>query len=66
MFFVANGLYTDGRASLMATQGMDLCKGWLRTALWNTFAFPKWFRKGSCLARARYRVSADGIMEDEV
>ena len=65
VFWVAKGLYTDGVASLMARQGMDLCKGWLRAALRNTFAFANWFRGGSCLARARYHVSVDGRKEGE-
>jgi len=65
-FLVAKGLYTDGGASLVATQGMDLCKGWLRAASHNTFAFANWFLGGSCLARARYHVSAGGRKEGEV
>ena len=65
-FLVAKGLYTDAGASLMATQGMDLCKGWLRAASRNTFAFANWFHGGSCLARARYHASAGGGKEGEV
>ena len=62
----AKGLCTDGGASLMARQCMDLCKGWLRAASRNTFAFANWLRGGSCLARARYHVSAGGRKEGEV
>ena len=65
-FLVAKSLYTDGGASLVARQGMDLCKGWLRAASRNTFAFANWFRGGSCLARERYHVSAGGRKEGEV
>ena len=36
---VVKGLHTDGGASLEATQGMDLCKGWLRVASRSTLAF---------------------------
>ena len=54
---VAKGLYTDGRASRMARQGLDLCPGWLRAASRNIFAFPNCFRGGSCVAGARYHVS---------
>ena len=50
----------------MATQGMDLCKSWLRTASRNTFAFANWSRGGSCLAGARYHVSACAGKEGEV
>ena len=65
-FLVVKGLCTDAGASLMATQGMDLCKGWLRAASRNTSAFANWFREGSCLARTRYQVSAAGGKEGEV
>ena len=66
IFLVAKSLYTDGGASLMARQAMDLCKGWLRAASRNTFAFANWFRGGSCLARERYHVSAGGRKEGEI
>ena len=57
LFLVAKGLNTDGgfREWLRkASQGLDLCKCWLRAASRNTFTFANWFHGGSCVARARY------------
>ena len=48
-FWAARGLDTDRGASLEATQGMDLCTGWLRAALRNSFAFAR-----QCLSEFLY------------